>query len=240
MGNCVENVEVAGEVIRRVVLTNGKRIEQIDLVVLATGIRPDVDLAKAANIPLGSTGAIKVNRSQQTRRMNVYAAGDCCESIHLISGKPVWAPFAATASKQGRVAGDNAAGGRERFPGVIQTRLLRVFDIEFGATGLDEAAAVKAGLEIDTTVIRHDDRALYIDGREELTIALIVERSTKRVVGAQVFGAAGSGMRLNVLAAAIYGGYTVDELAFLDLGYIPEISPVWDPVLVSAQVARKK
>ncbi len=240
LGNSVADVELAEGAIKSVLLTTGKRIEQIDLVVLATGIRPDVGLAKAANISLGSSGAILVNRSQQTRRMNVYAAGDCCESIHLVSGKPVWAPFAATASKQGRVAGDNATGGRERFPGVLQTWLLRVFDIEFGSTGLDERAAFRAGLETDTTVIQHDDRALYIEGKQPLTIALIVERGSKKIVGAQVLGAAGSGRRLNVLATAIAGRYTVDDLAYLDLGYIPEISPVWDPVLVSAQVAGKK
>ncbi|MBD3384042.1 SidA/IucD/PvdA family monooxygenase [candidate division KSB1 bacterium] len=239
-GNGVADLELAAGAIKSVLLTTGKRIEQIDLVVLATGIRPDADLAKVANIPVGSSGAIQVNRSQQTRRMNVYAAGDCCESIHLVSGKPVWAPFAAIASKQGRVAGDNAAGGRERFPGVLQTRLLRVFDLEFGSTGLDEESAHRAGLETDSTVIQHNDRALYIDGKQTVTIVLIVARGSKRVVGAQVLGAAGSGQRLNILATAIAGRYTVDELAFLDLGYIPEISPVWDPILVAAQVAKKK
>ncbi len=238
-GQSLQNTELKGDRVVQAQLMDGRLIDQVDLVVLATGIKPGIQLAQQANVPLGPSGAIQVNRHQQSRRLNIYAAGDCCESYHLISKKPVWAPYAATASKQGRVAGDNAIGGREIFPGVLNTFILRLFDVEFGASGLSESEAQQAGFDVNTAVIHNNDRAHYVKGVQELTVALVLEKKSKRLLGAQVMGVSGCGYRLSQLATALTAGFTAHDLAYVDLGYIPENSPVWDPVLIAAQVAKK-
>ena len=210
-----------------------------DLLFIAVGIEPEVSLAQAANIPLGKSGAIHVDRYQQTDRLNTYAVGDCCESIHLLTRKPVWAPFAGVASKQGQAAGSHIGGKADPFPGVLASSLVRVFGLEMGATGLNADQARAAGYDPQTTAISHPDRSEYIPDNRPVTVALISDKKSDKLLGAQISGPPGSGHRLNILAAVLTAGMTARELAYLDLSYIPQLAPVWDPVSIAGRVASK-
>lgn len=210
-----------------------------DLFFIAAGARPRVDLAEKAGIPLGPTGAIAVNAHQQTRRMNIYAAGDCCESVSLATKKPVWSPLAGAATKQGRVAGDHAIGGRAVFPGVLGTSFVKAFGLECGRTGLTREEAKKEKLEVSETVIVQADKPGHMGG-SAVTVVLLADRISKRVFGAQMIGERGVGHRLNIVATAIAGKLSLPDLAWLDFGYTPPVNSMWDPVQVAAQAALKK
>jgi len=218
---------------------DGQEID-VDLVCVATGIRPNVQLAERAGIPLGQTGAIRTNNRQETGRMDVYAAGDCAEATHIVSQKAVWAPFAQIASKQGRVAGTNAGGGRESLPGVLATAMVSAFGLEWGRTGLALSEALGAGFSARETVITHPSKPAYAPNGYKITVALIADSRSKQILGGQIIGATDAGLRLNVLAAAIAAKLTLHDLSYLDLGYTPAISNVWDPLLVAGRAAMKK
>jgi len=219
-------------------LRDGRLIDA-DLFFIAAGAKPNVDLAEKAGIPLGPTGAIVVNGHQQTRRMNIYAAGDCCESVSLATKQPIWSPLAGVASKQGRVAGDHAVGGRATFSGVLGTSFVKVFGLECGRTGLTREEAKKAHIEANESVIVQPDKPGHMDG-SAVTVVLLADRISKRVLGAQMIGECGVGHRLNIVATAIAGKLRLQELAWLDFGYTPPINSMWDPVQVAAQAALKK
>ena len=225
--------------IRTLSLENSGRSLATDLVFAATGIRPQVALAEQAGIPLGPTGAIRTSRYMQTGRLDIYACGDCAESVHLVSKNPVWTPFAGVASKMGRVAGDHISGGRFAFPGSLGSALLAVGDMQAGITGLSLAEAEKAGFDAESTLIKNPQKAGYVASDTPILIALITQKRTHRILGAQVFGTEGAALRLNVLATAIAAKMSAKDVAYLDLGYIPQVSPVWDPVTIAANVALK-
>jgi NADPH-dependent 2,4-dienoyl-CoA reductase/sulfur reductase-like enzyme len=226
--------------IRQLTLSNTSSPLPADLVIVAAGIRPHVELARSAGLPLSPhTGAIQVDDRQQSKRMNVYAAGDCCESRHRVSGKPVWAPYAGVAAKQGWVAGDRVAGGRLSFPGVLGTSLVRLFDLEAGSTGLTMKEAEAAGFCPRLTAITHDSRSAYLQENRNTHVALVVDDKTQQILGAFMAGEDGVGRRLNALATAIAARFTTQQLAFTDLAYIPESSPVWDPIAMAARVGMK-
>ncbi len=226
--------------VQRVGVSSAGQGMDVDLVVVAAGIRPNVLLADKAGIPLGRTGAIRINHRQETGRMDVYAAGDCAEARHIVSQKSIWAPFAQIASKQGRVAGTNAAGGRESLPGVLGTALVSAFGLEWGRTGLSLSEALSAGFAAKETVITHASKPAYAPNGQAITVALIADSHSRQLLGGQIIGASGAGLRLNVLAAAVAARLTLHDLSYLDLGYTPAISNVWDPLLVAGSAAMKK
>ncbi len=211
---------------------------EADLVLLAVGVRPNVALAASAGLALGATGAVAVDPRLQTSMVDIYAAGDCAEHLHLVSGQPVWVPLGTTANKQGRIAGANAAGGDETFRGIVGTTISRVFDLEVGRTGLTAEEAGRAGIPHTVATVDYTDIAGYYPGVAPLRVLLLAERGSGRLLGVQ---AAGKGVdkRIDVAATALHAGMTVDELAWLDLGYAPPFNSVWDPLLVAAGVAQK-
>ncbi|MFC0503196.1 FAD-dependent oxidoreductase [Micromonospora costi] len=209
-----------------------------DVVVLGLGVRPNTELAKAAGLPLGPTGAIRVDRRMRVPDLpGVWAAGDCVECLHLVSGMPVHVPLGTHANKQGRVAGINIGGGYATFTGVIGTAVTKVCDLEVGRTGLREKDAVAAGFEFVSVVAESTNRAGYYPGARTMTVKLIAERPRGRLLGAQIVGWSEAAKRIDALAVAVWNGMTVDEMTSLDLGYAPPYAPVWDPVLIAARKA---
>jgi NADPH-dependent 2,4-dienoyl-CoA reductase/sulfur reductase-like enzyme len=208
-----------------------------DVVVVATGLRPNVALAEAANISLGPTGAIAVDDRMQTSLPGVYAAGDCAESVHLVTGRPAWIPLGATANKQGRVAGENAAGGNARFAGIVGTMVTKVFGLECARTGLSEAQA--PGYRVAAAAIEHYTRAPYLGGGKIL-VKLIAERGSGRLLGAQMAAPEGAAKRIDVLATALHARMSVEQVAQLDLSYAPPAAPLWEATLLAAQSLLKQ
>jgi CoA-dependent NAD(P)H sulfur oxidoreductase len=218
--------------VRRVVWESGEA--ETGCVVLATGVRPRVKLAEDAGIRVGPTGAIAVNEFMETNEGAVFAAGDCAEARHLVSGRPAYDPLGTTANKQGRVAGENAAGGRARFAGIVGTAAVKVFSLEVARTGLSLAQAREAGFSALAATVRAPSHARYLGGKE-LLVRFVADRSSGRLLGAQMLGAEGVAKRIDVVATALHARMTVEQVSELDLSYAPPFSTVWDPVLIAAQ-----
>ncbi|WP_194823628.1 FAD-dependent oxidoreductase [Micromonospora sp. S-DT3-3-22] len=209
-----------------------------DVVVLGLGVRPNTALAAAAGLPLGPTGGVRVDRRMRVPGApGVWAAGDCVETLHRVTGMSVHIPLGTHANKQGRVAGINIGGGYATFPGVIGTAVTKVCDLEVGRTGLRERDATAAGFEFVSVIAESTNRAGYYPGAQSMTVKLIAERPTGRLLGAQIVGRSEAAKRIDALAVALWNEMTVDEMTALDLGYAPPYAPVWDPVLIAARKA---
>jgi NADPH-dependent 2,4-dienoyl-CoA reductase/sulfur reductase-like enzyme len=205
-----------------------------DIVVIGLGVRPNVELARAAGIGVGESGGIKVDDHLRTDSPHIWAAGDCVESHHRITGRSVVVALGTHANKQGRVVGTNIAGGDAAFRGVLGTAITRFQDMEIARTGLTEREAAAAGFDALGVTTEASSRAHYYPGAQPMKIKLVVERRTGRLLGAQIVGGASAGKRIDVLATALWNGMTVAELAEMDLSYAPPFTPVWDPVLLAA------
>ncbi|GIU93306.1 MAG: flavoprotein oxidoreductase [Acidimicrobiia bacterium] len=209
-----------------------------DVVVLGLGTRPEVDLAAKAGIPLGETGAIAVDRRQRTRIDGVWAAGDCAETFHRVTRRPVNPHLGTVANKTGRVAGINIGGGDAIFPGVLGTSITRVCDVEVASTGVRESEAEEAGIAAVSATATGTTTAGYWPEAAPLTIRATAERDTGRLLGAQIVseGPAG-GKRIDVFAVAIWTSMPAQELAWTDLAYAPPFSGVWDLIHIAARKA---
>ena len=205
-----------------------------DLVLMAVGLKPNAELATAAGARIGRTGAIEVNDRMETNLGSVYAAGDCAETVHRVSGRPVYVPLGTTANKMGRVAGANAVGVRERFAGITGTSIVRVCGLGIGLTGFSAGQAKREGFDPVSASIEGKDRAAYFDGRPT-RVALVADRRTRRLLGGAITGEQGVAGRVNVIATALAAAMTVDDFLDLDLAYAPPYAPVWDPLLVAGQ-----
>lgn len=205
-----------------------------DMVLLAIGARPNTSLARLAGIRLGATGAIAVDKHLRTSHPSIYAAGDCAEHWHRVLAKPTWVPLGTTANKQGRLVGRNITGGDDAFAGIVGTAVTRVFDLEIARTGLSEREARDAGLEVASATLASTDRAGYMPDAQPLTIKLIAEEGSGKLLGGQAVGKAGAAKRIDVLATALYSGLDLTQLTQLDLAYAPPFNSVWDPVQVAA------
>ncbi len=211
-----------------------------DMVVLAVGVRPNVKLAQDAGLEIGSTGAIKVDDHMRTSDPDVYAAGDCVESVDLVTGQPCFVPLGSTANKQGRVAAMNICGGEDAFPGVLGSSVCKVFDYCVARTGLTETAAKQRGYEVTTAMAPGPDRAHYMPSAVPLLLKLVVDSRTRRLLGVQAVGPGAGDKRIDVAAMAITAGMTVDQLANADLCYAPPYAPAMDNIITAANVARNK
>jgi len=223
--------------VRRVISSKGAF--EADLVLLAMGVRPNVALAETAGVALGETGAIATDSQMRTNLPDVFAAGDCAEAYHRITGRGAYIPLATTANKQGRVAGTNLGGGHAQFEGIVGTAITKVLDVYAALTGLSERQAQALGYAVQSTTIQAGSRVHYYPGGRPMQVKLVVEEGSGRLLGSQSVGDEGAGPRINVLATALHKGMTVEELSRLDLAYVPPIAPVWDPLLVAANVALK-
>jgi NADPH-dependent 2,4-dienoyl-CoA reductase/sulfur reductase-like enzyme len=232
LGERVDAVEGDGRV--RAVRTE-RRTLPADLVVLGIGTRPRVALADAAGVALGQTGAISVGPRMQTRHEGVWAAGDCAETRHLVSGQPVNYHLGTIANKQGRTCGINIGGGYATFPGVVGTAVTQVHPVEVARTGLSVAEAGALGLEVETATVDSTTRASYFPGAAPIRTKVIAERRSGRLLGAQIVGREGAAKRIDVFAAALWNSMTVEDMVNLDLSYAPPFAPVWDPVLIAVR-----
>ena len=210
-----------------------------DLVVLGIGLQPNAELAAAAGLERGVRGAIVVDDHQRTAVDGVYAAGDCVASRHLVSGGHVYVALGTVANRQGRVAGLNIGGVDAAFPGVLGSAVTRFEPAEIGQTGLSEAGAIAAGFDAVAARIESSTRAHYYPGSEAITVKLVAERVTGRLLGGQIVGGVGSAKRIDVIATAVTAGMSAGDLAATDLSYAPPFSPVWDPVLIAARHAAR-
>ncbi|WP_264842715.1 FAD-dependent oxidoreductase [Caldinitratiruptor microaerophilus] len=228
-----------GDVRVRRVVTPSRTLDA-DLVLFAGGVRPAATLARDAGIALGPTGAVQVTARMETNVPGIYAAGDVAEVHHLLSDRPAYIPLGSTANKQGRVAGENAAGGDATFPGVVGTAVLKAFGLELARTGLSTDEARQAGFDPVSAVVRHGSRAHYYPGGGRITVKVIADRQSGRLLGAQMAGPEGVAKRIDIFATALHARMTPEEVAELDLSYAPPFAPVWDPVLVAARAAVKE
>jgi NADPH-dependent 2,4-dienoyl-CoA reductase/sulfur reductase-like enzyme len=215
-------------------VAGGERIPA-DVVVLGLGVVPNAGLAAEAGLAVGVKGAVRVDRRQRTSSGGVWAAGDCCESHHLVAGVPVHIALGTVANKQGRVAGINIAGGYAAFPGALGTAVTRVCSIEIGRTGLSLGECARYGFTAVEASVEGATRAGYLPERKRITVKALAEVGTGRMLGAQIVGEEGTAKRIDVLATAIQAGMTADEVVELDLGYAPPFGPVWDPVHLVAR-----
>ncbi|MEU4682781.1 FAD-dependent oxidoreductase [Streptomyces xinghaiensis] len=209
-----------------------------DLVVLGLGVRPETRLAREAGLPLGTSGGLLTDLAMRVRgEENIWAGGDCVEVLDLVSGRTRHIALGTHANKHGQVIGSNVGGGYATFPGVVGTAVSKVCDLEIARTGLLEAQARRAGLDFVTVTIESTSRAGYYPGARPMTVKMLAERRTGRLLGVQIVGREGAGKRVDVAAVALTAGMTVEQMTALDLGYAPPFSPVWDPVLVAARKA---
>jgi NADPH-dependent 2,4-dienoyl-CoA reductase/sulfur reductase-like enzyme len=206
-----------------------------DLVVVGLGVRPNSALAADAGIETGAHNAIRVDRRQRTSAEGVWAAGDCCESYHRVSRRNMHIALGTVANKQGRVAGINIGGGYASFPGVVGTAISKLCDLEVARTGLQEREAQQAGFEYVVAKIRSTTKAGYFPGTQPMTLKMLAERRSGRLLGAQIVGREGSAKRIDAIATALTAEMTVEEMTGLDLSYAPPFAPVWDPILVAAR-----
>ncbi len=230
-----EKVEaIEGDTRVRAVRTAARTLPA-DLVVLGLGTRPATRLAREAGITIGQTGAIVVGPRMRTPHEGVWAAGDCVETRHLVSGAPVNYHLGTIANKQGRVCGVNLGGGYATFPGALGTAVTQIWPVEVARTGLSEAELAPLGLQYETVSVDSTTRAGYFPGAAPIRTKVIAERRSGRLLGAQIVGREGAAKRIDVFATALWNRMTVDDMVHLDLSYAPPFAPVWDPVLISVR-----
>lgn len=218
----------------QVILSDGSKLSG-EMVLMATGVRPNVELAKEIGIEIGVTGAIRVNHLMETSEKDIYAAGDCIEQYHNITKKPVYRPLGSTANKTGRMAGNNATGGNLEFRGVLGTGIYKIFDLTVAQTGLTEREARKEGYDISVSHNIKHDRPEYIGGKE-MVIKSIADKKDGRLLGVQIIGPEGVDKRVDVFVALITFGAKVQDLVHLDLAYAPPFSTTKDPVMYTGMI----
>ena len=228
----VENGRVAG-------VQTDKRLIPAQLVIVAVGVRPNVELAREAGLAIGPSGCIAVNEYLQTSDSAIYAGGDCAENTHRVSGAKVFVPMGSTANKHGRVIADNICGAQKKYPGVMGTAACRFFEQEAGATGLNERTAQQAGLDFASVVVPGFDRLGYMPGVGRIVLKLLAEKGSGRVLGAQAVGASVA-KRIDTLAAAISLGATLEDLSGLDLAYAPPFNTPIENIATAANVLQNK
>lgn len=221
------------------VVVGGEEVEA-DLMLLSVGAEPAVELAEDVGIRLGPTGAIEVDEHMRTNFRDIYSAGDCVESTQIVSEEKVFLPLGDVANRQGRVAGTNIGGGETSFPGVLGTAITKIFDLGVARTGITESKARELGFDFITSTITQGSRAFYYPGGSEVTIKIIVQKESGRLLGAQLAGKGEVTTRINAFASLVNSGTPVQEIQYLDLAYAPPYSPAWDPIQTAAKVAASK
>ncbi|QNS03579.1 FAD-dependent oxidoreductase [Streptomyces xanthii] len=209
-----------------------------DVVVLGIGVRPETSLARAAGLPVGAFGGLLTDLSMRVRgHEDIWAGGDCVEVLDLVSGRERHIALGTHANKHGRIIGTNVGGGYATFPGVVGTAVSKVCDLEIARTGLREKDARRAGLQYVTVTVETTGRARYYPGAAPMTVKMLAERDSGRLLGVQIVGREGAAKRVDIAAVALTAGLTVEQVTSLDLGYAPPFSPVWDPIQVASRKA---
>jgi NADH oxidase (H2O2-forming) len=221
------------------IIAGGEQINA-DLIIAAFGIRANTELAQKAGITIGETRGVRTSLRMETNIKDVYAVGDCAESINLITKRPTLCQLGTTAVRQAKVAGINAAGGYAVFHGVLGSAVTELFDTEIGVTGLTEFFAKRAGLETVVGTITSKTRPEYYPGGLSIKIKLVVERESQRIVGAQIVGGEEVTQRINALSFAMQKQMTVRDLAKADTAYAPPLNETWEPMVLAAEIALRK
>jgi NADH oxidase (H2O2-forming) len=211
-----------------------------DIFISAFGVRGNIELAAKAGVTLGETRLIKTSARMETNIKDIYAAGDCAESPHIVTQKPTVAQFGTVAVRHGKVAGINAAGGYALFTGVLGSAVSRLFDMDVGVTGLTETAAKRAGIETVTGTITSKTKADYYPGALPIKVKLVVEKESQRIIGAQIIGGEEVTQRINAISFAIQKQMTVRELAKADTAYAPPLCETWEPLVLAAEMVLMK
>ena len=217
-----------------------KRVIPAQMVIVAVGVRPNVELAREAGLEIGPSGSIAVNEYLETSDPDIYAGGDCAENTNLISKAKLFTPMGSTANKHGRVIADNIAGEKIKYPGILNTGICQVLNWQAGSTGLNEASAQKAGIEFVTVVVPGFDRLGYMPGANRLILKLMAEVGSHRVIGAQAVGTGGVDKRIDAIATAMAFGAKVEDLSNIDYGYAPPFNGPIDNVSTAANVLMNK
>lgn len=233
-------VEILGETRAKVVKTANDREIEADLVIVAAGVKPNVEIAKDAGIEIGETGAIKVNKKMQTNIEDIYAAGDCVEKVQMVSCTPTWVPLGSTANKEGRIAALNLCGEQEEFEGILGSAVTRYFGFTMSITGLTEKQSIKLGYEPISVVVTKLDKVGYMPEAKNITIKLIADKKTRKLLGAQAIGCGDADKRVNAVASGLTCAMTVDDFLSTDLTYAPPYSPSIDPLLTAAEKLAEK
>jgi NADH oxidase (H2O2-forming) len=236
-GKTVE--EFLGEERVTAIVAGGEKIEA-DLFISAFGVRANTKLAVEAGIPLGETRAIRTNARMETDVKDVYAVGDCAEAPNVITHKATCPQLGTIAVRQGKVAGANAAGDYALFTGNLASAVTRLFEIEAGVTGLTETAAARNRIEVITGAISSKTKADYYPEAKPIRVKLVVEKESRRIVGAQIIGGEEVTQRINALSFAIQKQMTVHELAKADTAYAPPLCETWEPMVLAAEMVLMK
>jgi NADPH-dependent 2,4-dienoyl-CoA reductase/sulfur reductase-like enzyme len=231
------NSDNTGKVVE--IVTNTGRYPA-DVVILAIGIEPNVDLAKSIRAHLGTAGGILTDQHQLTSVDSIYAAGDCCEVKNLVNNRWMYAPLATYAARQGWVAGENSAGGNAVFKGALRAIAVKLFGLEIASIGINSMEAEESGFSPIVERIVGDSKISFYPGSEIIKIIVIADKKTHRLIGANVVGGNGSALRANILGVAIQQKMTVEELSKQDLLYSPPFAPLWDPILIAANQLKKR
>ncbi len=221
------------------VTNRGTKIKA-DVILLGTGVTPEVALARQAGLEIDDFGAIRVNAYQQTSDEAIWACGDCTACTHLITNKPYYVPLGTQANKQGRIAGENIAGGNRPFQKILGSQGTKVYSIYIASTGLFLPQAIEEGFKAEKVTITSRDKAGYYPGGDQNTLTLVFEKPSGRLLGAQGMGAFSVVGRINVLATAITAGFDLERLNQVDYIYTPSVAPVYDPILIAAENGLKK
>ena len=218
---------------------SGKEIV-VDFVVICAGVKPNIEIAKDAGILLGETGAIKVNEKMETSIKDIYACGDCVEENLIITNSKIWLPLGTNANKEGRIAAINACGGEEKFDGVLGSSVTRCLSLSMSMTGLTEKKASSLGLETVSVTVTKTDKVGYMPDVNNITLKLVADKNTGKLLGCQGVGAGDADKRVNTVTSALLAGLTAEEFFKNDLTYAPPFSPTIDPLLNAAQLLVEK
>lgn len=224
------------ETVQEVVTAHGK--VAVDMVIIATGVRPNTAFLKETGIEMIPNGAIVVNNKGETSLPNIYAAGDCATVPHLVRQENVYIPLATSANKLGRIVGENLGGADETFEGTLGSSCLKLMHMEAGRTGISEEEAIKLGIDYKTVFITDKNQTDYYPGQEDISIKLVYDSKTKVILGGQIVGKKDAVQRTNVIAAAIYAKMTTKQLGMLDVCYAPPFARTWDALNVAGNVAK--
>jgi NADPH-dependent 2,4-dienoyl-CoA reductase/sulfur reductase-like enzyme len=242
-------VRYLGEVEPRFFEAEGGRAQKLvtnqgefssDLFFVGAGIVPNSEIAREAGITVGKSGGIQVNPSMQTSDANIWAAGDCCEKFHRVTGQTSLAPLGDVANKEGRVAGENAVGGRAEFHGIVGAGCVKVFGLEIGMAGISETQAKRIGFPVVSQVVEGTSRVGAYPGAMPTLLKIVADQSSGRLLGGNWIGWDGEARKINVLAVALHQRMTLEDISSLDLAYAPPFSPVWDPLLIAANLLKRK
>ncbi len=229
----IEDIKEDGTVI---ITNNGKYF--VDGTIISIGVEPNIDIIKD-KLKLGKTGAVWTDPHMEANVKNIYAVGDIAETKNIVTGKEYWIPFAPVANKMGYVAGSNIGGKEMEFPGSVGTMITKYKDMYIAKTGLLESEAKKNGFNVISSMIHTKTRARYYPGSKDIYVKLIAEEGTNRILGAQIIGGEEVLGRIDMLAAQIIKGFSVEDIFFTEMGYLPAISEVWDPVIIAARQLMK-